>query len=99
MHGFGRLVNSQLVSICNRPKPKVKLTQLYFERHCRGNLIASFEVIEVNLRPGLQPQSKLVLILPTIGSLSRACPPRDLNPGPRDRPADQEAVTLTIRPR
>src|SRR5208282_2234351 len=80
-------------------KVKVKVTYIYFARHCRVNLVNSFKMIEVNLRPGLYPQPKLVLILPTIGSLSRACLPRELNPGPRDQPADQEAVTLTIRPR
>jgi len=34
-----------------------------------------------------------------IWSLSRACLPLDLNPGPWDQPADQKTVTLNIRPR
>ena len=51
-------------------------------------------MIEVNLRPGLQPQRNLVLILPTIENPNQACLPRDLNPG---RPANQEAVVFIPR--
>ena len=45
----------QVVNSVHKKKVKVKVqvTQIYFACHCRVNLVTSFKMIEVNLRPGL----------------------------------------------
>ena len=47
-----RVFLRHLVKLLKLSLLKFKLNKFIFARHCRVNLITSFKVIEVNLRPG-----------------------------------------------